>query len=155
MVYAPGIEFGTTDVILKSYESKGDWLYVGFEDSGTEFLGREKIVAGFNFGDLLGPRNSLSYQYSADLDFEHVRANSLVYTHALPWRHWVTFFGSFVEIDSDPISQGGGASLDSGGDNLQLSARYGIPLQGKANREREMVFGFDYKSNGSLSLIHI
>ena len=149
MVYAPGIEFGTTDVILKSYESKGDWLYVGFEDSGTEFLGREKIVAGFNFGDLLGPRKSLSYQYSADLDFEHVRANSLVYTNALPWRHWVTFFGSFVEIDSDPISQGGGASLDSGGDNLQLSARYGIPLQGKANREREMVFGFDYKSNGS------
>ncbi len=149
MVYAPGIEFGTTDVILKSYESKGDWLYLGYEDSGTEFLGRERVVAGFNFGELLGPRNSLSYQYTADLDFEHVRANSLVYTHALPWRHWVTFFGSFVEIDSDPVNLGGGVTLDSGGDNVQLSARYGIPLQGKANREREMVFGFDYKSNGS------
>ena len=150
MVYAPGLEFGTTDVILRSYESRGDWFYVGYEDSGTDFLGQDRIVAGFNFGELLGPSDSLSFQYTADLNFEHVRASSLIYTRSLPWRHWVTFFGSFVEIDSDPIVQAGpGGTLDSDGNNLQMSARYGIPLQGKANREREMVLGFDFKSNGS------
>tara|TARA_R110002096_G_scaffold45372_9_gene121905 strand:+ start:5926 stop:7788 length:1863 start_codon:yes stop_codon:yes gene_type:complete len=149
MVYAPGVEFGTTDVILKSYESKGDWVYAGYEDSGSDFLGEDRLILGFNFGELLGPERSLSFQYTSDLDFEHVRASSLVFTQALPWRHWVTFFGSFVEIDSDPVPLGGGTSLDSGGENTQLSARYGIPLPGKANRQREMSFGFDWKANGS------
>ena len=149
MVYAPGSEFGTTDVILKSYQSKGDWIYTGYEDSGTEFLGRERLVLGFNLGETFGPTSSLSYQYTGDFDFEHVRAHSMVYTQALPWRHWVTFFGSYVDINSDPIPIGGGATLDSGGQNSQLSARYGIPLDGKVNKQREMSFGFDWKSNGS------
>lgn len=149
MVYAPGFEFGTTDVILKSYQSRANWFYTGYEDSGTDFLGEDRIIFGFNFGDVFGPNRSLSYQYTGDLDFEHIRANSLVYTHTLPWRHWVTVLASYVEIDSDPIPIGGGNFLDSDGDNVQLSARYGIPLDSKANRQREMDFGFDWKSNGS------
>lgn len=149
MVYAPGYEFGTTDVILKSYKTKANWFYTGYEDSGTDFLGEDRFIAGFNMGDVIGPRDSLSYQFTSDLDFEHVRANSLVYTHSLPWRHWMTVLASFVSIDSDPIPLGGGNSIDSNGENLQLSGRYGIPLDGVANRQREMDFGFDWKSNGS------
>jgi len=149
MVYAPGFEFGTTDVILKSYQDRANWFYTGYEDSGTDFLGEDRVIFGFNFGDAFGPNRSISYQYTGDLDFEHIRANSLVYTHTLPWRHWVTVLASYVEIDSDPIPVGGGNFLDSDGDNVQLSARYGIPLDAKANRQREMDFGFDWKSNGS------
>jgi len=37
----------------------------------------------------------------------------------------------------------------SSGVNSQLSARYGIPLEGTSNRQREMDLGFDWKSNGS------
>lgn len=148
MVYAPGYEFGTTDVILKSYQTKGDWFYAGYEDSGTDFLGQDRIIMGFNFGEVFGPTRQLSYQYTGDLDFEHVRANSLVYTQELPWRHWFTVLASYVDIDTDLIPVGGGF-LDSGGENVQLSARYGIPLDGIANRRREMDFGFDWKSNGS------
>ncbi len=103
----------------------------------------------FNMGDAFGPNRSLSYQYTSDFDMEHVRANSLVYTHALPWRHWITVLASYVDINSDPIPIGGGNTLDSDGDNVQLSARYGIPLDGTANRQREMDFGFDWKSNGN------
>lgn len=149
MVYAPGYEFGTTDVILKSYETRSNWFYTGYEDSGTDFLGQDRIIFGFNFGDVLGSTQQLSYQYTGDLDFEHVRANSLVYTQELPWRHWFTVLASYVDIDSDPIPVGFGNFLDSGGQNTQLSARYGIPLDGIANRQREMDFGFDWKSNGS------
>lgn len=149
MVYAPGYEFGTTDVILKSYQSRTNWFYTGYEDSGTDFLGEDRIIFGFNFGDVFGPNRTLSYQFTADLDFEHVRANSLVYTQGLPWRHWVTVLASYVDIESAPIPVGGGNFLNSGGDNVQLSMRYGIPLEGKANRQREMDFGFDWKSNGN------
>ncbi|MEM6916607.1 MAG: ShlB/FhaC/HecB family hemolysin secretion/activation protein, partial [Verrucomicrobiota bacterium] len=91
----------------------------------------------------------LSYQFTADLDFEHVRANSLVYSQGLPWRHWFTVLASYVAIDSDPIPVGFGNSLDSDGDNIQISGRYSIPLEGKSNRQREMDFGFDWKSNGN------
>ena len=149
MVYAPGFEFGTTDVILKSYKDRANWFYTGYENSGTDFLGEDRIIFGFNFGDIFGPNRSISYQYTGDLDFEHIRANSLVYTHTLPWRHWVTVLASYVDIDSDPIPQGGANFLDSEGDNVQLSARYGILLDAKANRQREMDFGFDWKSNGN------
>ena len=149
MVYAPGFEFGTTDVILKSYKDRANWFYTGYENSGTDFLGEDRIIFGFNFGDIFGPNRSISYQYTGDLDFEHIRANSLVYTHTLPWRHWVTVLASYVDIDSDPIPQGGANFLDSEGDNVQLSARYGIQLDAKANRQREMDFGFDWKSNGN------
>lgn len=148
LVYAPGYEFGTTDIVLKSYQTKTNWFYTGYEDSGTDFLGEERIIFGFNLGDVFGENRSLSYQYTGDLDFEHVRGHSMVYTQGLPWRHWITVLASFVEIESDPIPIGGG-SLDSGGENTQLSLRYGIPLDGKENRQREMDFGFDWKSNGS------
>ena len=149
MVYAPGYEFGTTDVILKSYQTRANWFYTGYEDSGTDFLGKDRFIVGFNFGDVFGPNRTLSYQYTSDFDQEHVRANSLVYTHALPWRHWMTVLASYVDIDSDPIPIGGGNTLDSSGDNIQLSGRYSIPLDGTTSRQREMDFGFDWKSNGS------
>ncbi|MEM7699771.1 MAG: POTRA domain-containing protein, partial [Verrucomicrobiota bacterium] len=149
MVYAPGFEFGTTDVILKSYETRANWWYAGYEDSGTDFLGQDRLILGFNFGDLLGPNASLSSQFTTDLDFEHVQAVSLVYTQGLPWRHSFTVLASYVAIDSDPIPLGAGAFLDSGGENVQLSARYEIPLRGIENRRRSMDFGFDWKSNGS------
>lgn len=149
MVYAPGFEFGTTDVILKNYEQRANWFYVGYEDSGIDFLGEDRIIFGFNMGDVFGPNRSLSYQYTSDLDFSRVHANSLVYTQGLPWRHWVTVLASYVDINSDPIPIGGGNTLNSEGDNIQLSMRYGIPLDGTANRQREMDIGFDWKSNGN------
>src|SRR5690606_30893236 len=77
------------------------------------------------------------------------KASSLVYTQSLPWRHWVTILASYVEIDPDPIPAGVGGRFNSQGDNIQLSARYGIPLDGKDNRQREMDFGFDWKSNSN------
>jgi len=149
MVYAPGFEFGTTDIILKTYDERANWFYTGYEDSGTDFLGKDRIIFGFNFGDLLGPNQSVSYQYTADLDMEHVRGHSLVYSQGLPWRHYFTVLASYVDIDSDRIPLGGGAFLDSDGSNTQLSGRYGIPLKAIDNRQRELSFGFDWKSNGN------
>ena len=149
LAYAPGYEFGTTDIILKSSASRTNWFYVGYEDSGVDFLGPDRLILGFNWGDVFGKDKSLSYQFTSDLDFEHVRGNSLVYTQSLPWRHWITVLASYVEVNSDPIPLAGGTFINSNGNNIQLSGRYGIPLDGKANRSREMDIGFDWKSNGN------
>lgn len=149
MAYAPGYEFGTTDIILKPTTGRMNWFYVGYEDSGVDFLGPDRLIFGFNWGDVFGDDRSLSYQFTSDLDFEHVRGHSMVYTQNLPWRHWLTVLASYVSVHSDPIALGGGAFLNSDGTNTQLSARYGIPLEGKNNSTREMDFGFDWKSNGN------
>jgi len=149
LVYAPGLEFGTTDMILKSYQTRANWFYLGYEDSGSPFLGEDRFIFGFNMGDVFGPNRSLSYQYTGDLDFEHVRASTVVYTQGLPWRHWVTVLASYVGIESDLIPVGDGAFLTSDGENYQISGRYAIPLDGTVNRQREMDIGFDFKSNES------
>ncbi len=149
LVYAPGLEFGTTDVILKNYESRANWFYTGYEDSGTNFLGRDRLIVGFNFGDVFGPDRSLSYQFTSDLDFEHVRANSLVYTRSLPWKHSFTVLASFVSVESALIPVAAGAVGTTAGENVQLSARYTIPLSAPASRKREIDFGFDWKSNAT------
>ncbi len=145
MVYAPGYEFGTTDIILKSYQNRANWFYMSYEDSGVDYLSEERITYGFNFGDLLGPDRSLSYQYTSDFAMDNVRANSLVYSQTLPWRHWFTVLASYVDIESELIPPG----IISEGDNMQISGRYNIPLDGTANRQRQMDFGFDWKSNGN------
>ncbi len=150
IVYAPGYEFGTSDIIVKTYDQKSDWFYIGYEDSGVQFLGEDRFIFGTNLGSIFGPSKSLSYQFTSDWDFEHVRGHSMVYTQNLPWRHTVTLLASYVEVDSDPIPVGNGNFLNSSGDNQQLSARYAIPLDTIKNRSgRELDFGFDWKSNGN------
>ncbi|MDF1812237.1 MAG: ShlB/FhaC/HecB family hemolysin secretion/activation protein [Verrucomicrobiales bacterium] len=158
LAYAPGRDFGTTDVILKPYNSKMNSFFVGYEDSGTEFLGRERFVTGVNFGELGRPGRSLAYQFTSDFDFEHVRGNTVVYSHDLPWRHNLTLLASFVDVDATVPVAVGLPPARSEGFNWQLSARYNIPLKSKETylceplfgtiqRRRDMHFGFDFKAN--------
>ena len=158
LAYSPGRDFGTTDVILKPYSTKVNSVFVGYEDSGTRFLGRERLVTGFNLGEFGQPGRSLAYQFTSDFDFEHVRGNSVVYSHDLPWRHNLTLLASFVDVDTRIPIGAGLPPADSEGFNWQLSARYNIPLKSKETylceplfgtiqRRRDLHFGFDFKTN--------
>lgn len=158
LAYAPGREFGSTDVILKPYMSKTNSVFIGFDDSGTEFLGEERFNFGFNLGEFGNPGRSLAYQFTSDFDFEHVRANSVVYSHDLPWRHNLTLLASFVDIHGHIPLGGGLPDIETEGFNWQLSARYNIPLKSKERDfcpplfgdiqvRRDLHFGYDFKSN--------
>ncbi len=148
LIYSPGYEFGTSDIILNVSESKKSWFYTGYENSGTELLGEDRYLFGFNWGDAFGPDKSLSYQFTTDSEFDRVQAHSVVYTMGLPNRHFLTLLGSYVSIDAD-IPVGDGTFLTTSGENTQFSGRYSIPLKGKANRRREFDIGFDQKSNNN------
>ena len=158
LAYAPGLEFGTTDMILKPYHTKANSAFIGYEDSGTEFLGRERLVAGVNLGEFGQPGRSLSYQFTSDFDFEHVLGHTVVYSRDLPWRHNLTLLASFVDIEGYIPVGGGLPPLVTTGFNWQLSARYNIPLPGiesqfcepffgSVQRRRDLDFGMDFKSN--------
>lgn len=148
LIYAPGYEFGETDIILRVVDANPFWYYFGYENSGTELLGEDRFVMGFNWGNLFGPDHGLSYQLTADAEFDSVLGHSLVYQGGLPWRHWLTLLGSYVSVESE-IPAGGGDFVNSGGESLQASARYGIPISAPAGQTREFTLGFDFKSSNN------
>lgn len=148
LVYAPGSEFGTTDIILKTYETDPNSYYVGYENSGTELLGEDRFLFGFNFGDAFGPDQAVSYQLSADSEFQRVVGHSLVYTGPLPWRAWLTLLGSYVNVDAE-IPGPFGIPIKTGGDSTQLSARYSMPIYSPESWVNQLSFGFDYKSSNN------
>lgn len=152
LIYAPGYEFGTTDIILRTVTSEPLWFFVGYENSGTELLGEDRFLFGFNWGDAFGPDQGISYQFTGDFEFDKVRGHSLVYQGGLPWRHWLTLLASYVGVDADiPVTGFTGApdTLASGGRNLQFSGRYAIPLKAPAGQIREVELGFDAKSSNN------
>ena len=158
LAYAPGLEFGTTDIILKPYFTKKNSAFIGYEDSGTPFLGEDRLVAGVNLGEFGQPGRSLAYQFTSDFDFEHVLGHTVVYSRDLPWRHNLTLLASFVDIEGFIPILPNRFPLVTEGFNWQLSLRYNIPLKGKetylceplfgtVQRRRDLDFGFDFKSN--------
>lgn len=150
MIYSPGKDYGTTDIILRTEDVNPLSMYVGYEDSGTELLGVDRLVAGVNWGGPLffGPEDILSYQYSTGFDTDaDLQGHTGVWTSYLPWRHYITLVGATVSSDARIVVDG--EEIDTGGLNRQLGARYAISLPSISSWTHELEFGFDIKSSNS------
>ncbi len=149
MVYAPGFRFGTTDIILRTNEVDPFNAYLGYENSGNELLGEHRLLAGFTWAEAWGPDRTLSYQLTSDIEFESITSHSMVYSLPLPWRHYATFLGAYV--DSQAQVDVDGTPLDIGGESWQLSSRYAMPIRFWApdNWSHELEFGLDFKSSNN------
>ncbi len=148
LVYAPGFGYGTTDVILRTNEFDPFSAYIGYENSGNELLGEDRLIFGFTWAEAFGPDRTLSYQGTTDLEFDNIEAHSLIYGTPLPWRHYFTFLGSYVQSDASiPV---GGDPLEVGGESWQLTGRYAIPIRrAPENMTHEWELGMDFKSSNS------
>jgi hemolysin activation/secretion protein len=148
LVYAPGYKFGETDVILKTNQVDPISFYIGAENSGNEVLGEERFLMGLTWAEAFGPDRNLSYQLTSDMRFDHLISHSVVYSAPLPWRHYMTLLGAYV--DTDATIDVGGVPLATGGSSWQLSPRYTIPLRrAPENMTHEIEFGFDFKSSNN------
>lgn len=146
ILMAPGDKPGTTDVLLRTQDRFPLRVYAGYEDSGNQFTGDERILTGFNYGNLFGVGQQLSYQFTSGENVNKFTAHSGTYIIPLPWRHQLTFFGSYSNSSANL-----GPGLDTGGVNWQVSARYEIPLPGTDHFTESVTGGFDYKrSNNNL-----
>ncbi len=146
ILMAPGDAPGTTDLMLRTQDRFPLRAYVGYEDSGNQFTGDDRILGGFNYGNLFGLGQQLSYQYTTAEDTNQFTAHSGTYIIPLPWRHQLTFFGSYANSEANL-----GPGLSSGGVNWQVSARYEIPLPGNDKFTESVTGGFDFKrSNNDL-----
>jgi len=146
ILMAPGDAPGTTDLLLRTQDRFPLRVYTGFEDSGNQFTGNDRILTGFNYGNLFGLGQQLSYQFTSGTDVNKFTAQSGTYVIPLPWQHQLTFFGSYSNSNANL-----GTGLTSGGVNWQVSGRYEIPLPGNDAFTESITAGFDYKrSNNDL-----
>jgi hemolysin activation/secretion protein len=144
MVYSKGAQLGQTDLVLREVDSFPVRFYGGYEDSGTPVTGENRLLAGVNWGNVLGYDGQMNYQYLADPSFKWMRAHSGSLVQPLPWRHIVTVFGSYADTHGDVAPP-----FDLKGFNAQASIRYEVPLpkltSAKLSYQHSVVGGFDFK----------
>jgi hemolysin activation/secretion protein len=142
VVFKQGKNLGESEVVLRMQDRLPFRFYAGYEDTGTKFTGEDRLLTGINWGNALGLDHQLNYQYTTDADFRFLSAHSANYLIPLPWRHTLTFFGSYV--DSTATFK---APANAVGHSWQTSTRYGIPLAHMGKYQQEVSLGFDFKSS--------
>lgn len=150
MIYSPGRDYGTTDIILRTEDVNPLNFYISYENTGTEFLGTDRFLAGVNWAGPLffSQENILSYQFSTNAESDaDLQAHTGVWTSYLPWRHYLTLLGATVS--SDAVVTVDGERFDVGGLNRQFGTRYAIPLPAVSSFTQELEIGFDAKSSNS------
>lgn len=143
LVYTPGETFGVTNIVLDVQEVKPWRFYAGLEDTGTVATGEELVVSGLSHGNVWGLDHLVGYQYTGAADFESMHGHSLIYRVPLPWRHRLTFYGLYVTTETS--SALAGIPLSTGGESLQTSLRYEVPLPDAGELEQVLRAGVDFK----------
>jgi len=144
ILFSPGQTPGSTDVMLRTHDRFPVRFFAGYEDSGNQLTGDARYLAGFNYGDLFGVGQQLSYQYTVGSDENEFYAHSGTYVIPLPWHHELTFFGLYSEANATVE-----APLTTGGVSWQTSARYEIPLPGTRTFQHSVLGGFDFKQSNN------
>jgi hemolysin activation/secretion protein len=146
MLMAPGDKPGTTDLLLHTQDRFPLRVFAGYEDSGNRYTEDDRLLAGFNYGNLFGVGQQLSFQYTQAPTKNDFEAESATYVVPLPWKHQLTIFGSYAATDATLASE-----FTSGGVNWQISGRYEIPLPATAHFSESVIAGYDFKrENNSL-----
>jgi len=140
--FRQGDQAGQSDLQLEVRDRIPLRAFAGYEDTGTEATGRDRLLAGFNWGDAFLQGHQLNYQYSTDAEFKTLMAHSASYIAPLPWRHTLSVYGTYVDIDA-PADDGGNITAK----NYQAALRYSVPLPLFRNYQHEAFAGFDYKHN--------
>jgi len=148
VVYERGAKEGASDIILKTKEVNPFQAYAGYANSGLVATGLNEISTGFNWYQVLGSEQALSYQFSGNQELDTLKAHALVWSIPFPWRHRLQLIG--VTADNSVQTGGAGAALGINGTSRQLSAAYSIPLHSAWSKIRpKLTFAADYKNTTS------
>lgn len=140
-VFRAGEDLGQTEMVLKVDDRIPARAYMGYENTGTEFTGQDRFLAGFNLGHLPGDQQ-LNYQYTTDVNFKDISAHSGSYIIPLPWRNNIELLGAYA----DATAEFPGVAALSRGTSYQASMRYSIPRRIGKSYIQEITTGFDFKS---------
>lgn len=152
IIYSPGSKEYTTNVELAVQDRFPLRVYTGAENTGLQYIGRQRWFAGFSWGNALHWDHVLSYQYTASYDCKGFQGHIVNYTALLPWRNVINLFGGYSSVYADNlevISQ-----TQDKGTSAQASFRYVIPFFSFKKLSHELLLGFDYKTtNNTLEFV--
>ena len=103
VVYHPGAALGETDIVLQTKDRFPMRFYGGYEDSGNAPTGFDRYERASTGATplSLGLGQQLNYQYTTSGDGHSLRAQAGSYVIPLPWRHTLTFFGSYADTHGE------------------------------------------------------
>ncbi len=138
-IFAPGEQIGTTDLILVTEDRFPVRVYVGADDTGNNATGNARGFTGFNWGNVFGLDQTLSYQFTTSRDLKDFLSHTAQYIAPLPWRHRLYVYGGYATFRPDITG------FKSTGQSAQLSMRYKIPFSVYEDSNLELSWGTDYK----------
>lgn len=158
-VFAPGAAQNTTDVVLQAEDRLPLRVNAGYDNAGVRDLGRDRLFAGIDYGNLFGLDQQIAYQFTASNDFfsgnpdiegranrARFMAHALNYVAPLPWGDSIELFGVYAQ--STPRLPD---SYAQAGISAQISFRYDWHLPNLTDTAQLIQFGYDFKrSNNDL-----
>jgi hemolysin activation/secretion protein len=141
VIYAPGKEFGTTDLVLAVDDSRPIRVYCGADNSGVASINRQRLYAGLSFGNFLWLDEVFSYQYTTSYDFKSFQGHTGQYMAPLPCGHLINMYGGYSTVEP-PLPF---LMVKNKGTTAQTSFRYIMPIKTHPRTTQEWSVGFDYK----------
>lgn len=153
---APGRTPDSTQLALRVRERRPWRIFAGVDNTGTDSTDEQRVFAGFNWGNVWGRGDQLSYQYRTDPGRKRSTTHSGSYQMDLPWRHWLALSAAWSETTPDL-----GPVFDQKGKSWQVGAQYHVPLPrvaaaDNATLTQDVYLGLDFKySNNNLEFATI
>ena len=94
-ILSPGRTIGGMDINLLVKDLVPFRVYAGYDNQGIPALGMNEWNAGFNWGNVFGSGQMLSYQIAQSFNAKY-RADSLSYDIPFPWHGRLEFLGSYA-----------------------------------------------------------
>ncbi|MBN8813260.1 MULTISPECIES: ShlB/FhaC/HecB family hemolysin secretion/activation protein [unclassified Sphingomonas] len=138
-IASPGAETGVTDINLEAKETFPLRVYGCYDNQGTALLGRDEWYVGFNWGNVLGTGQILSYQFTRSFKGRYT-SHSVSDTVPLGPDDRLLFFGAYAIQDPDL-----GPIFKSKGHSGQISGRWAHDLPGSTRVKHNLQIGVDYK----------
>ncbi|MCW8129252.1 MAG: ShlB/FhaC/HecB family hemolysin secretion/activation protein [Planctomycetota bacterium] len=139
-VFKPGADPGTTDLTLKVEDRFPVRFYTGYEDTGTQVTGIDRLIAGFNWNNAFNRGHEIGYQFAGDIDFQRQLSHSGYWRIPLPNRDKLSLTFGYSEVEA-PLNQ----DLTNGGTSWQAGMRYSKTLPSVAGIHHQMEAGVDVK----------
>ncbi len=143
-VAAPGGQPGETDLTLQVTEQRPWRLNLWAENTGTDSTQRERLGAGFTYGNMFGLGHIAGYHLSTSPDARSYVGHTVIYSVPLPWRDTLNISANYARIHARLP-----APLDSDGTSSAVSLRYDKSLPAWNGLSQAASLALAYKSSNN------
>ncbi|TAE78482.1 MAG: ShlB/FhaC/HecB family hemolysin secretion/activation protein [Verrucomicrobia bacterium] len=146
---SPGVEADRADLLIAFEESRPWRVTSGYENSGPDVLGRERLLLGF--AGMNAREHFFAWQGLAGLPASSLMANALRWELPFHRSHQVLQIdAAYAELRSRDVVTG--LPLERGGTSWSLAAFHKVPLPGLSGWRQQAGAGFELKGTDQLLL---